>query len=36
MFSTEMIDECLKDGPNYQTRGFESSLYDRENIRKYL
>ena len=19
-------------GPNYQTRGFESSLYDRENI----
>jgi hypothetical protein len=32
MFSTEMIDECLKDGPNYQVRGYESSLYDRETV----
>jgi len=32
MFDSEAIKECLEMGPNYQTRGFESSLYDRENI----
>ena len=32
MFNAEAIRECLEMGPNYQTRGFESSLYDRENI----
>jgi len=32
MFDREAVQECLKMGPNYQTRGFESSLYDRENI----
>ena len=32
----KLIDHCLEEGPNYQTRGFESSLYDRETIRKYL
>ena len=32
MFDREAVMECLKMGPNYQTRGFESSLYDRENI----
>lgn len=32
MFSSEAIDKCLEAGPNYQVRGFESSLYDRENI----
>ena len=32
LFKTEPIRECLEMGPNYQTRGFESSLYDRENI----
>jgi len=32
MFNSEAIQECLEMGPNYQTRGFESSLYDRENI----
>ena len=32
MFNTEMIEECLKDGPNYQVRGYESSLYDRETV----
>ena len=32
MFNKQAIQECLEMGPNYQTRGFESSLYDRENI----
>jgi len=32
MFNSEAIQECLEMGPNYQTKGFESSLYDRENI----
>ena len=32
MFNSEAIQECLEMGPNYQTRGFESSLYNRENI----
>ena len=32
LFKMEPIRECLEMGPNYQTRGFESSLYDRENI----
>ena len=32
MFDREAVLECLEMGPNYQTRGFESSLYDRENI----
>lgn len=32
MFNTEAINKCLEAGPNYQVRGFESSLYDRENI----
>ena len=32
MFNRQAIEECLEMGPNYQTRGFESSLYDRENV----
>ena len=32
MFNSDAIQECLEMGPNYQTKGFESSLYDRENI----
>jgi len=32
MFNADAVKECLEMGPNYQTRGFESSLYDRENI----
>jgi len=32
MFNAEAIQECLEMGPNYQARGFESSLYDRENV----
>ena len=32
LFKMEPIRECLEMGPNYQTRGFESSLYDRENV----
>ena len=32
MFDSQAVMECLEMGPNYQTRGFESSLYDRENI----
>ena len=32
MFNAEAVKRCLEMGPNYQTRGFESSLYDRENI----
>ena len=32
MFNAEAVMKCLEMGPNYQTRGFESSLYDRENI----
>jgi hypothetical protein len=32
MFDSEAVMKCLEEGPNYQTRGFESSLYDKENI----
>ena len=32
MFDREAVMACLAEGPNYQTRGFESSLYDKENI----
>jgi len=32
LFNEEAIKACLEMGPNYQTRGYESSLYDRENI----
>jgi hypothetical protein len=32
MFDGDAVRRCLEMGPNYQTRGFESSLYDRENI----
>jgi len=32
MFNSAAIDASLEAGPNYQVRGFESSLYDRENI----
>ena len=32
MFDADAIRACLEMGPNYQTRGYESSLYDRENI----
>ena len=32
MFNAQAIQECLEMGPNYQTRGFESSLYDKENV----
>jgi len=32
MFREGAIRACLETGPNYQTRGYESSLYDRENI----
>ena len=32
MFNAEAVQECLEMGPNYQTRGYESSLYDRENV----
>jgi len=32
MFKEGAIRACLEMGPNYQTRGYESSLYDRENI----
>ena len=32
MFREVAIRSCLETGPNYQTRGYESSLYDRENI----
>ena len=32
MFNAEAIDMCLEEGPNYQVRGYESSLYDRENV----
>jgi hypothetical protein len=32
MFNADAVMKCLEMGPNYQTRGFESSLYDRENI----
>ena len=31
-FDIDAIRECLKMGANYQTRSYESSLYDRENI----
>jgi hypothetical protein len=31
-FNADAIRECLEMGPNYQTRGYESSLYDRENV----
>jgi len=32
LFKEDEILECLEMGPNYQTRGYESSLYDRENV----
>jgi hypothetical protein len=32
MFDSDAVMKCLEEGPNYQTRGFESSLYDKENI----
>jgi len=32
LFDVETIDECLQAGPNYQVRGYESSLYDRETV----
>ena len=32
LFKEDAILECLENGPNYQTRGYESSLYDRENV----
>jgi len=32
LFNADAIRECLEMGPNYQTRGYESSLYDRENV----
>jgi len=32
LFNLDAIRECLETGPNYQTRGYESSLYDRENV----
>ena len=32
LFKLDAIRECLETGPNYQTRGYESSLYDRENV----
>ncbi len=31
-FDEEMIDMCLEEGPNYQVRGYESSLYNRETV----
>ena len=31
-FDEEMIDHCLEEGPNYQVRGYESSLYNRETV----
>jgi len=31
-FDEEAIDECLEMGANYQVRGFESSLYNRETV----
>jgi len=32
LFNEDAIKDCLEIGPNYQTRGYESSLYDKENI----
>lgn len=32
MFDTAAVEACLQEGPNYQVRGYESSLYDRENV----
>jgi len=32
LFDEDAIRACLEMGPNYQTRGYESGLYDRENI----
>ena len=32
MFREKQIRACLEQGPNYQTRSYESSLYDRENV----
>jgi len=32
LFDADAIRACLEMGPNYQTRGYESSLYDRENV----
>ena len=28
------IKECLNTGPNYETRSYETALYDRENPRR--
>ena len=32
LFDADAIRECLEMGPNYQTRSYESSLFDRENV----
>jgi len=32
LFKVGAIRECMEMGPNYQTRGYESSLYDKENV----
>jgi len=32
LFNADSIRECLAAGPNYQTRSYESSLFDRENV----
>ena len=32
LFDADAIRACLEMGANYQTRGYESSLYDRQNI----
>ena len=31
-FDESAIDMCLEEGPNYQVRGYESSLYNRETV----
>jgi len=31
-FDETAIDMCLEEGPNYQVRGYESSLYNRETV----
>ena len=31
-FDEAAIDHCLEEGPNYQVRGYESSLYNRETV----
>jgi hypothetical protein len=32
LFNADSIRECLEAGPNYQTRSYESSLFDKENV----